>query len=79
MTLDCVAKTNIAVNAGNVSREKYVDTKKDDFYMPLKASENEFVNVQYISGQPGLEDLQIETSCAYKGEEVLRFNQRVRF
>lgn len=79
VTLDCVAKTNIAVNAGNVAHEKYVDTREDDFYMPLEASKNDFVNVQYISGQPGLEDLLIETSCAYKGEEVLRFSQRVRF
>lgn len=79
LTLDCVAKTNVAVNAGNVAREKYVDTRKDDFYMPLEASESEFVNVQYISGQPGLEDLQIETSCSYKDKEVFKLKQRVRF
>jgi hypothetical protein len=77
--LDCIARTNIAVNAGNVAREKYVDTREDDFYIPLETSKNEFVNVQYISGQPGLEDLLIETSCAYNGKEVLRFSQRVRF
>jgi hypothetical protein len=79
LTLDCVARTNIAVNSGNVAREKYIDTREDDFYIDLKASENEFVNVQYISGQPGLEDLQIETSCSYKGKEMLQFKQRVRF
>ena len=77
--LDCIARTNISVNAGNVAQEKYVDTREDDFYMDLKASENEFVNVQYISGQPGLEDLQLETSCSYKGNEIFRFKQRIRF
>jgi hypothetical protein len=79
LMLDCVARTNIAVNAGNVAHEKYIDTREDDFYMDLKASENEFVNVQYINGQPGLEDLQIETSCSYKGNEMFRFKQRIRF
>lgn len=77
--LNCIARTNISVNAGNVVQEKYVDTQEDDFYMDLKASENEFVNIQYISGQPGLEDLQLETSCSYKGKEVFRFKQRIRF
>lgn len=79
LMLDCTAKTNIAVNAGNIAQEKYINTREDNFYMNLKASENEFVNVQYISGQPGLEDLQIETSCSYKGNEVFQFKQRVRF
>lgn len=79
ITLNCIARTNIAVNTGNVAREKYIDTREDDFYMHLKASESEFVNVQYMSGQPGLEDLQIETSCSHVGKEVFRFNQRVRF
>lgn len=77
--LQCTAKTNIAVNAGNVAHEKYVNTTEDDFYIDLKASENEFINVQYISGQPGLEDLQIETSCSHEGREVFQLKQRVRF
>lgn len=77
--LQCTAKTNIAVNAGNVAQEKYVNTTEDDFYIGLKASENEFINVQYISGQPGLEDLQIETSCSHEGREVFQLKQRVRF
>jgi hypothetical protein len=77
--LDCLARTNISVNSGNVAQEKHIDTQEDDFYMDLKASENEFVNVQYISGQPGLEDLLVETSCSYKRKEVFRFRQRIRF
>lgn len=79
LRLDCVARTNIAVNAGNIAEEKYVDTMEDDFYIDLEASKNEFVNVQYISGQPGLEDLKIDISCSYKGKEVLQLKQRVRF
>lgn len=79
LKLDCIAKTNIAVNAGNTTQEKYIDTREDDFYMSLKGSESEFVNVQYISGQSGLEDLQIETSCSYGGKEAFQFKQRIRF
>lgn len=79
LKLDCIAKTNIAVNAGNTAQEKYIDTREDDFYMSLKGSESEFVNVQYISGQSGLEDLQLETSCSYGGKEAFQFKQRIRF
>lgn len=77
--LDCTANTNITVNAGNVEREKYVDTNKDDFYMELKGDEKEFVNVQYVSGQPGLEDLYINTTCSFGGKSVFTFSQRIRF
>lgn len=77
--LECTAKTNVVVSAGNVAQEKYINTTEDDFYIDLKASENEFINVQYISGQPGLEDLQIETSCSHEGREVFQLKQRVRF
>ena len=77
--LECTAKTNIVVNAGNVAQEKYINTTEDDFYIDLKASEDEFVNVQYISGQPGLEDLRIETSCLHEGREVFQLKQRIRF
>lgn len=77
--LECLARTDIAVNAGNVAREKYVDTHEDDFYMELNGAEKEFVNVQYVIAQPGLEDLNIETICKSKGKIVLQFNQRIRF
>lgn len=79
LKLNCIAKTNIAVNAGNTAQEKYIDTREDDFYMNLKGSESEFVNVQYISGQPRLEDLQIETLCSYSGNDIFQFKQRIRF
>ena len=77
--LECVAKTNITVNAGNNEQEKYIETNQDDFLMPLKGSEKEFVNVQYINGQPGLEDLYIETSCSLNGHQKFEFSQRIRF
>lgn len=77
--LECIARTNITVNAGNVAREKYVDTNQDDFYMPLDGAGTEFINPQYVISQRGLEDLYIETTCKNKDEVVLEFHQRIRF
>lgn len=77
--LDCIAETNITVNAGNTEREKYVDTNKDDFYIELSADKNEFINPQYVSGQPGLDDLYVETTCMHKEESIIQFSQRIRF
>jgi hypothetical protein len=77
--LSCVAQTNMKVNAGKIAEEKYVDTYQDDFYMPLIGSETRFVNVQYVSGESELSDLEISTTCMFNGEKVFDLYQRIRF
>lgn len=76
--LPCIARTNIKVDAGNVAEEKYVDTYRDDFYMPLKGGDTRFVNVQYVTGHSEL-DLKIHTSCTHNERDVFELNQRIRF
>jgi hypothetical protein len=77
--LNCIAKTNMLIDAGNVAREKYTQTNQDDFYMELVGSETKFINPQYVSGDSGLSDLEIATSCHYQGKLVLSFTQRIHF
>ena len=77
--LNCIAKTNMLVDAGNTGREKYTQTNQDDFYMPLVGTETKFINPQYVSGDSGLSDLEIETSCYYQDKLVLSFIQKIHF
>ena len=76
--LQCSVRTNIKVDAGNNEQIKKTDTYEDEFRMPLKGSEREFVNVQYIDGAAGFSDLLIETSCFFGEKKVLNFSQKVR-
>lgn len=77
--LTCIAKTNMLVDAGNVAREKYTQTNQDDFYMELTGSDTKFINPQYVSGDSGLSNLEIATSCLYQGKKVLSFTQIIHF
>ena len=76
--LQCSVRTNIKVDAGNIEQVKKTDTYEDEFRMPLKGNEREFVNVQYIDGAAGFSDLLLETSCSFAGKKVLNFSQKVR-
>lgn len=76
--LQCSVRTNIRVDAGNNEQVKKADTYEDEFRMPLEGSEGEFVNVQYIDGAAGFNDLLLETNCSFEGKKVLSFSQKVR-
>jgi hypothetical protein len=57
---------------------KKADIYKDDFIMLLKGNEQKFVNVQYVDGTAGFDNLLIKTSCYFQEKEVLSFSQKIQ-
>ncbi|MES2823608.1 MAG: hypothetical protein V4732_08400 [Pseudomonadota bacterium] len=76
--LKCFARTTIKVDAGNVLQVKKIDTYEDEFIMPIKGNEKKFVNVQYVDGMAGFDNLLIKTTCYFQENEVLNISQKIQ-